>query len=181
MKLCDETDRRLRRNQNDFSNGDMVAHSNSPGNQTYPDNLSLRNSFVLFSCSLVDRVMCFPIFNLTLTVARRLCERMCLASRDSANFSSKQLKRHLILGIVALGSDRSGPKDDPEIGSAEELRTGDRGNGLTSGMSSGTFPIHDSDTIEQSHFVFVFFSKCKCIFGFLIGFRSRYTSTLNTS
>lgn len=34
---------------------------------------------------------------------------------------------------------------------------------LTSGNSSGTFPIHDSDTIEQSHFVFVFFSKCKCI------------------
>lgn len=34
---------------------------------------------------------------------------------------------------------------------------------LTSGISSGTFPIHDSDTIEQSHFVFEFFSKCKCI------------------
>lgn len=34
----------------------------------------------------------------------------------------------------------------------------------TSGTLSGTFPIHDSETIEQSHFAFVLFSKCKCIF-----------------
>lgn len=34
---------------------------------------------------------------------------------------------------------------------------------LTSRISSGTFPIHDNDNIEQSHFVVVFFSKCKCI------------------
>lgn len=26
-----------------------------------------------------------------------------------------------------------------------------------------TFPIHESDRIVQSHFVFEFFSKCKCI------------------
>lgn len=32
-------------------------------------------------------------------------------------------------------------------------------------MSSGTFPIQDRDNIEQSHFVFVFRSKCKCMIG----------------
>jgi len=34
---------------------------------------------------------------------------------------------------------------------------------LTSGISSGTFPIHDNDSIVQSHFVLMFRSKCKCI------------------
>lgn len=34
---------------------------------------------------------------------------------------------------------------------------------FTSGTLSGTFPIHDRETIEQSHFAFVFCSKCKCI------------------
>jgi len=34
---------------------------------------------------------------------------------------------------------------------------------LTSGISSGTFPIHDNESIVQSHFVLMFRSKCKCI------------------
>lgn len=34
---------------------------------------------------------------------------------------------------------------------------------FTSGTLSGTFPIHDRETIEQSHFAFVLRSKCKCI------------------
>lgn len=36
---------------------------------------------------------------------------------------------------------------------------------LTSGMSSGTFPIQDKERMGQSHFVLVFRSKCKCMAG----------------
>lgn len=34
---------------------------------------------------------------------------------------------------------------------------------ILSNENSLTFPIHESDNIVQSHFVFEFFSKCKCM------------------
>lgn len=39
---------------------------------------------------------------------------------------------------------------------------------LTSGSSSGTFPIQDSDSIVQSHFALTFRSKWRCIFAFVL-------------
>ena len=36
-------------------------------------------------------------------------------------------------------------------------------DGVTSGSSSGTFPIHVSDNIEQSLLAFSVLSKCKCM------------------
>ena len=49
---------------------------------------------------------------------------------------------------------------------------------LTSGMSSGTLPIHDKDRIVQSHFVFEFLSKCKCMFNAVQSKKNNCTTLL---